>query len=100
MGDGESEQSFINADSAGQTATKYVQLFEAPGLLRMANGEHLGPVTVAYETYGELNSDKSNAIFVCHALTGDAHAAACRRVDALQFRCCQGEWLPGLARWC
>ena len=38
-------------------------------------GRKLGPVTIAYETYGELNKDKSNAILVIHALTGDAHAA-------------------------
>ena len=33
------------------------------------------PVQIAYETYGELNSDKTNAILVCHALSGSSHAA-------------------------
>lgn len=37
--------------------------------------ELLGPVTLAYETYGVLNKDKINAILVLHALSGDAHAA-------------------------
>ena len=37
-------------------------------------GKHLDSVTVAYETWGSLNSDYSNAILVCHALSGDAHA--------------------------
>src|SRR6185436_11117586 len=35
----------------------------------------LGPFTVAYQTYGALNADKSNAILVCHALTGDQYCA-------------------------
>ncbi|MGH9674784.1 MAG: homoserine O-acetyltransferase MetX [Bryobacteraceae bacterium] len=38
-------------------------------------GATLAPVEVAYETYGELNSDKSNAILLVHAFSGDAHAA-------------------------
>jgi homoserine O-acetyltransferase len=38
-------------------------------------GVHLNRVTVAYRTYGELNADRSNAILVCHALTGDQYLA-------------------------
>ena len=41
----------------------------------MESGEKLGPITLAYETYGKLNAEKSNAILVLHALSGDAHAA-------------------------
>ena len=41
----------------------------------LESGEKLGPITLAYETYGVLNAQKSNAILVLHALSGDAHAA-------------------------
>ena len=40
--------------------------------LKLDSGRILGPITLAYETYGELNSDRSNAILVAHALSGDA----------------------------
>jgi homoserine O-acetyltransferase len=41
----------------------------------LESGQKLGPVTIEYETYGRLNQDRSNAIIVFHALSGDAHAA-------------------------
>ena len=43
--------------------------------LALKSGVKLSPITVAYETYGVLNADKSNAILICHAFTGDANAA-------------------------
>lgn len=39
------------------------------------SGQKWGPVTLAYEAYGRLNAEKSNAVLVLHALSGDAHAA-------------------------
>jgi homoserine O-acetyltransferase/O-succinyltransferase len=44
-------------------------------VLRLESGATLGPITLAYETYGRLNRDRSNAILICHALSGDAHVA-------------------------
>lgn len=69
------EEQNLDDRSAEIVQTQFVDLFEPPHLMQFANGETLGPVRVAYETYGTLNSDASNAIFICHALTGDAHAA-------------------------
>jgi homoserine O-acetyltransferase len=46
-----------------------------PAEMRLESGAQLGPVTVAYETYGTLAPDRRNAVLVLHALSGDAHAA-------------------------
>ena len=43
--------------------------------LMMDAGVTLTPLTIAYQTYGTLNADKTNAILICHALTGDQHVA-------------------------
>jgi homoserine O-acetyltransferase/O-succinyltransferase len=41
--------------------------------LRLDCGVDFGPFTIAYQTYGKLNADRSNAILICHALTGDQY---------------------------
>ena len=50
--------------------------FPADRPLRLDSGALLSPLEIAYKTYGTLNADKSNAVLVCHALTGDQHAAS------------------------
>lgn len=77
----ETEATSVDPRSVGIVETKYQTLFEAPHFLVLANGSRLGPITVAYETYGRLNAEKDNAIFVCHALTGDAHLAGKRTAE-------------------
>jgi homoserine O-acetyltransferase len=63
------------AGSAGLVETQRVVLFTEGDPLVLDSGATLAPVEVAYETYGALDAQRANAIFVCHALTGDAHAA-------------------------
>jgi homoserine O-acetyltransferase len=43
--------------------------------LKLDSGAELGPFTIAYQTYGRLNRERTNAILVCHALSGDQFAA-------------------------
>jgi homoserine O-acetyltransferase len=50
--------------------------FPADQPLRLDSGALLSPLEIAYKTYGSLNADKSNAVLVCHALTGDQHVAS------------------------
>src|SRR5476651_1130551 len=50
--------------------------FGAEKPLRLDAGVDLSPFQIAYKTYGTLNAERSNAILVCHALTGDQHVAS------------------------
>ena len=68
-------------DSVGIVKTKFFKFTENKDEYILSSGAKLGPITIAYETYGELNSKKNNAILIFHALSGDAHAAGYNTPD-------------------
>lgn len=61
--------------SAGLVERRTVTLFDPPHGLPLDCGARLGPVTLAYQTYGTLSAARDNAILILHALSGDAHVA-------------------------
>ncbi len=61
--------------SVGRVEKRIFTFADPPGEMVLESGAKLGPVTIAYETCGELNREKNNAVLICHALSGDAHVA-------------------------
>ena len=59
----------------GSVGAVETQFLELPGPLPLDCGVELHPVRIAYETYGTLSPARDNVVLVCHALSGDAHAA-------------------------
>ena len=71
----DSEASRAAWRSEAETPTSPVARFGPDEPLRLDAGVALAPWQIAYQTYGRLNADRSNAVLLCHALTGDQHAA-------------------------
>jgi homoserine O-acetyltransferase len=69
------------SNSVSIMETNYFHFASPPNELTLESGEKLGPITVAYESYGKLNDRRSNAILILHALSGDAHAAGFHKGD-------------------
>jgi len=61
--------------SVGLVEKKFFTFAQPPAEMVLESGARLGPVTLAYETYGRLAEDRRNAILVLHALSGDSHVA-------------------------
>ena len=67
--------STLAAGAVGSVGTVETRYLDLPEPVRLDCGRELHPVRVAYETYGILSPQRDNVILVCHALSGDAHAA-------------------------
>ena len=65
----------INNVTVGLVEKESYTFAEPPNEITLESGARLGPVTIAYETCGQLNDDKSNVVLICHALSGDSHVA-------------------------
>lgn len=61
--------------SVGIVEKQYFTYAAPPEKLVLESGAEIGPVTIAYETYGNLNPAKDNGVLVAHAFSGDSHAA-------------------------
>ena len=64
------------SEVARVNAISRVEYFSPDTPLALDSGVSLSPFQIAYETYGSLNASKSNAVLICHALTGDQYAAS------------------------
>jgi len=64
-----------NNISVGLVQKQYLTFAQPPEEMKLESGAKLGPVTLAYETYGRLNNRKDNVVMVFHALSGNSHAA-------------------------
>jgi len=62
-------------NSVGLVKTQYYTFAHPPDEMPLECGKKLGPITLAYETYGRLDAARGNAILILHALSGDAHVA-------------------------
>ena len=69
------EKNTPTKESVGTIEPKAYTFAEPPHEFLLESGAKLGPITLAYETYGTLNKHKSNAVVIFHTLTMDAHAA-------------------------
>jgi len=78
----ESESKTIaKGDTLGLIETQTFTFAHPPHELALESGEKLGPIALAYETYGRLNEARSNAILILHGLSADAHAAGFHEGD-------------------
>lgn len=69
------EWAFCTMGDVGIVEPKSFVFADKPDRLKLDSGQFFGPITVNYETYGELSPKRDNAVLLLHALSGDHHAA-------------------------
>jgi len=89
----------MSAKTLPETTAQFLRIATPEKPFTFASGETMKHLEVAYETYGRLNADASNAILLFHALSGSQHASGvCRSVPGTDNRwtddCRQGWWEP------
>src|SRR5216117_3070287 len=70
--------------AVGSVGTVDTQFLDLPTPLALDCGRELHPIRIAYETYGTLSAARDNVVLVCHALSGDAHAAGFTTMPAVE----------------
>jgi homoserine O-acetyltransferase/O-succinyltransferase len=68
----------------GSVGTVETQFLDLPNPVRLDCGKDLHPIRIAYETYGTLTPARDNVVLVCHALSGDAHAAGVAKTPPVE----------------
>jgi homoserine O-acetyltransferase len=80
-------------DQIGPVETMLFKLELPPEGFLLTSGRHLADVTIAYEVYGERSAASDNCVLVCHALSGDAHAAGVHATPSPEDA---GPWWPDM----
>ena len=68
-------ETYLEVGSAGVVEKQYFTYAEPPHEMVLESGAELGPITIAYETWGRLSAARDNVVLVAHAFSGDSHAA-------------------------
>ena len=69
------EETYLEVGSAGVVEKQFFTYAQPPHEMILESGASLGPITIAYETWGKLSAKRDNAVLVAHAFSGDSHAA-------------------------
>jgi len=69
------EERFDSDSARHARPLRYVQTVTFDETFNLESGDRLSSVTVAFETYGQLNAAKDNAVLIAHAISGDSHVA-------------------------